>query len=249
MSLPSSRSAGPRLENRVAIVTGGGRGIGRAICLEIAKEGAHVVVAARGLNEIERVASEIRDLGQAALAIVTDVSDEHSVSAMVNATLRTYGRIDILVNNAGITHLSCPVAEFDCVTWEKIISVNLTGGFLCSRAVLTTMIAQQSGKIINVSSIRGRRGAAGRSAYAASKAAILNLTESLSEEVKRCGINVNAICPGAVDTRMMQELSPGREPSTMIAPEDIARVAVFLASADAKSIHGAIIDIFGNITG
>jgi len=175
-----------RLANRIAIVTGGGRGIGRAICLAFAREGAQVVTTARTHSEIEQVASEIRSLGQKALAIATDVSDEEGVASMVDATLRALGRIDILVNNAAINHPSCPVVELDPRDWDTIMAVNLKGTFLCCRAVLGKMIEQRSGKIINISSIGGRRGGAGRSAYRASKAAVLNFTECINEFLEAC---------------------------------------------------------------
>jgi NAD(P)-dependent dehydrogenase (short-subunit alcohol dehydrogenase family) len=236
------------LAERVAVVTGGGRGIGRAICLAFASEGARVVIAARTSSEIEQVASEIRGRGQTAMAIATDVADEESVTRMANATLRAFGRVDILVNNAAINHPSCPVVELAPGEWDAVLAVNLRGTFLCCRAVLRTMIEQGSGKVINISSVGGRRGGAGRSAYRASKAAMLSFTECLSAEVKRFGINVNAICPGGVETRMLREIFPERDPSGMLTPHDIAAVATFLASDEARAIHGAIVDAFGTAT-
>jgi NAD(P)-dependent dehydrogenase (short-subunit alcohol dehydrogenase family) len=234
-----------RLAETVAVVTGGGRGIGRAVCLAFAREGARVAIAARTGGEIEQVASEIRGLGGTALAIATDVADQHSVTSMVDATLGAFGRIDILVNNAAINHAPRPVVELDPGEWEAVLAVNLTGTFLCSRAVLRTMIEQGRGKVINISSVGGRRGGAGRSAYRASKAAVLSFTESLSAEVRQLGINVNAICPGGVETRMLREIFPERDPATMLTPEDLAAVATFLASDDARAMHGAIVDVFG----
>jgi NAD(P)-dependent dehydrogenase (short-subunit alcohol dehydrogenase family) len=234
-----------KLANKVAIVTGGGRGIGRAICLALASEGAQVVATARTSSEIEEVASAIRSRGQQSLAVATDVSDEASVASMMKAALAAFRRVDILVNNAAINHPPCLVVGMNPRDWDAIMAVNLRGTFLCCRAVLGKMIEQRSGKIINIASIGGRRGGAGRSAYRASKAAVLNFTEGLSDEVKRFGINVNAICPGGVETRMLREIFPERDPATMLAPEDIAAVAVFLASEDARAMHGAIVDVFG----
>ena len=238
-----------RLAGRVAIVTGGGRGIGRTICLAFAREGADVVVAARSAGEIEQVAGEVQELGWRALAAVTDVSDEASVARLVRRTLEALQRIDILVNNAAIGQPLRRVGDLDVAQWDEIMAVNVRGTFLCAREVLPTMLAQGGGRIINISSIGGRRGRAERSAYRASKAAVLSLTESLSDEVRSLGINVNAICPGGVATRMLRESLPDRDPTMLMAPEDIAAVAVFLASDEARALHGATLDAFGAATG
>lgn len=234
-----------RLSGAVAIVTGGGRGIGRSVCLAFAREGARVVAAARTASEIDAVAREIDRAGGAALAVPVDVADERSVTDLVARTVAEYGQIDVLVNNAAINHSRRPVVELETETWDRVIGVNLRGAFLCSRAVLGEMIPRRRGKIINVSSIGGRRGEAERSAYRVSKAGMLSLTECLSDEVKAFGINVNAICPGAVDTPMLQAVFGRRDDVTAMPPEDIAAVAVFLASDEARSLHGAVIDAFG----
>lgn len=233
-----------KLTGQAAIVTGGGRGIGRAICLALAREGADVVVAARTRVEVEQVAAEVRGLGRKGVAVTVDIRDPHGVASMADAAIAAFGQVDVLVNNAAINHPSCPVAELDPGTWGEVLAVNLTGTFLCCRAVLAHMIPRRRGKIINIASIGGRRGGAGRSAYRASKAAVLNLTESLSAEVKQLGINVNAVCPGGVSTRMLTETFGEAVPGLM-APEDIAAVTIFLASDDARALHGAAVDAFG----
>ena len=167
-----------RLNGSVAIVTGGGRGIGRSICLAFAAKGPRVVVAARTHAEIDAAVQEIESAGGVGLAVPVDVADEQSVSVLVTRTLAEYGRIDILVNNAAISHSREPVAEMDILTWDSVLAVNLRGAFLCSRAVVREMIRQRSGRIINIASIGARRGEGGRSAYRASKAGLLSLTDS-----------------------------------------------------------------------
>ena len=188
-------------------------------------------------------------MSRKALAVTTDVSMQDSVAAMIEATLGEFGRIDILVNNAGVNQPLRRVVDLQPELWDLIIAVNLKGTFLCVRAVLPTMIGQRSGRIINISSIGGRRGRAQRSAYRAAKAAVISLTESLSDEVKQAGINVNAVCPAGVATEMMRQTLPDRDPSTMMTPEEIASVVVFLASDDARAVHGASLDAFGSVTG
>ena len=236
-----------KLEGRVAIVTGAGRGIGRAIALTFAREGARVAVVARSLGEIQEVVGEIQKLNQAAIAIQADVSKERDVARMVNQTLKHFQTIDILVNNAGINLPYRTVLDLTLKEWEQILAVNLTGTFLVTKAVLPVMMEKRRGKIINMSSIGGRRGAAGRSPYRATKAALINFTESVAAEAKNHGIHVNAICPGSVDTPMQKEIKVGRTlPPELIHPDEIARVALFLATDDSSPISGAAIDAFGS---
>lgn len=237
-----------RVVGKVAIVTGAGRGIGRAIALDLAREGVNVVGAARTRSEVERVSREIRQMGRQSLALTTDVTVPESVAAMAEATLREFGRIDILVNNAGVNQPLRAVIDLEPEMWDEVIAVNLKGTYLCARAVLPAMLEQGSGRIINVSSIGGRRGRAQRSAYRAAKAGVLSFTESLSDEVKRVGINVNAICPAGVATEMLRQTMPGRDPSTLMTPEEISAIVVFLASDEARAVHGAVLDVFGSAT-
>ena len=234
-----------KLANKVAMITGGGRGIGRAIALSFAKEGASVVVSARTAPEIEEVAREVEKLGWRSLAIQTDVSREESVENMIGQTLKAFGRVDIFVNNAGTNLPYRNVSDLTLAEWNRVMEVNLTGPFLCSRAVLPTMIRQHSGKIINISSIGARYAAAGRSPYRSSKAALLQFTYCLAAEVKQHGVDVNAVCPGPTDTRMMKDIARGDLFPALTRPEEIAEVVLFLASESSSAITGTAIDAFG----
>ena len=235
-----------RLSGKVAIVTGGNRGIGKAISLAFAGEGAKVVVVGRNKSRCNEVADQITEEGGEAIGIQVDVASEADVARMAKQTRDKYRRIDILVNNAAVNLPYRAVTELTLEEWNWILNVNLTGPLLCIRSVLPGMIAQRSGKIINLSSIGGRHGAAGRTPYRATKAAIINLTECVAAEVKEFGIDVNAICPGAVETDMLREITGGEMPAHLMPPEDIAAVAVFLASDESKAITGTAIDAFGN---
>jgi NAD(P)-dependent dehydrogenase (short-subunit alcohol dehydrogenase family) len=233
------------LENKVAIITGGGRGIGKAAAIALTREGVRIVVAARTMSEIEAVAKEIQKREGTALAIKTDVSKEQEVQNMVEKTIEAFGRVDILVNNAAVNIMPKSIVDLTLDEWDWLMSVNLTGVFLCSKYVLKRMIDQKSGKIVNVSSVGGRRGGKCRAPYRPSKAAIINLTECIAAEVKEHNINVNSICPSATVTKMIKEIFPDRGTLTMIKPEDVANVIVFLVSEAARALHGASIDITG----
>jgi NAD(P)-dependent dehydrogenase (short-subunit alcohol dehydrogenase family) len=164
---------------------------------------------------------------------------------MVKETKDKFQRIDILVNDAAVNLPYRTVADLTLDEWNWVVGVNLTGTFLCSRAVLPEMMAQRWGKIINMASIGGRRGAAGRAPYRPTKAAVINFTECLAAEVKEYNIDVNAICPGAVETDMLREITRGEMPKNTMPPEDIAAVAVFLASDESRAVTGTAIDAFG----
>jgi len=238
-----------KLKSKTAIVTGGGRGIGKATALAFAREGANVAVTARSQSEIEAVRDEIKSFGQNAIAIPAEVSNEEAVNRMVKAVIDEYGTIDILVNNAGV-HIRSPLVEMKLEDWELTMAVNLRGPFLCTKAVLPYMMEQKSGKIINISSDSGRKGWATGSAYCASKFGLLGMTEAVSEEVAdKYGINVNALCVGGVDTVMAREAIAyagyAVDWDKIMQPEDIADVCVFFASDASRSIYGAFIDVFG----
>ena len=234
-----------KLAGKVAIVTGGGRGIGRATAEAFAGEGASVAACARSSVEIEETASAIRNSGGEALAIALDVSREADVADMVRRVLETFGRIDILVNNAGTNLPYREVIDLTPEEWRRVVDVNLTGPFLCSKAVLPAMIEQGSGKIVNISSIGGRSGAAGRSPYRPTKAALINFTQCLAAEVKRHGIDVNCVCPGGTATRMLADIGRIEGRDDLMRPEEIAAVVLFLASDESSAITGAAIDAFG----
>ena len=175
-----------KLEGRVAIVTGASTGIGLAIAETYAREGAKVVLTARSADRLERASQGIAESGGVSIAISADVSQEDDVQRLVDGTIERFGGIDVLVNNAALNHPPIDIADFEPELWRSIIEVNLTGSYLCCRAVLPRMVSQKSGKIINISSIGGRRGGRGRGAYRASKAGLISLTETLAAEC-RCG--------------------------------------------------------------
>ncbi len=235
-----------RLSDKVAIITGGNRGIGKAISLAFAREGAKVVVVGRNKSRCNEVVDQITKEGGEAIGIQVDVASEADVARMAKQTRDKYRRIDILVNNAAVNLPYRTVNELTLEEWNWILNVNLTGPLLCIRSVLPGMMTPRSGKIINLSSIGGRHGAAGRTPYRATKAAIINLTECVAAEVKEFGIDVNAICPGAVDTDMLREITGGELPAHLMPPENIAAVAVFLASDESKAVTGTAIDAFGS---
>ena len=237
------------LEGRVALITGASRGIGRAIALAFGQAGASVAVTARTATALDTVAAEVRETGQSALAIPADLSIEADIQDIADRTLSQFGRIDILVNNAGIVHPRVDLVDFDPTLWRQVIDVNLVAAALLTKAVLPSMIANRSGKILNLSSIGGRRGGKGRSAYRVTKAGLISLTESVAAEVKPYGIDAVCICPGGTDTEGYREAfgSRGREENPkLMEPKEIASLAVFLASDASSAITGTAIDAFGN---
>ena len=230
------------------MVTGASRGIGKAIALAFAAEGADVVATARTTNAVDAVIGQCRQLGRDGLAVTADLSLEKDIQRVADEALREFGRLDIVVNNAAIIHPHMNLVDFAADLWRQVIEVNLIGPALLTKAVLPEMIKNRSGKIINISSIGGRKGGKGRSAYRAAKAGLISLTESVAAEVKQYGIDVNCICPGGVDTEGMREAFGlrGREQTpTLMQPEEIAALAVFLASDASSAITGTAIDAFG----
>jgi NAD(P)-dependent dehydrogenase (short-subunit alcohol dehydrogenase family) len=236
------------LAGRSALVTGASRGIGRAVALAFAREGAKVAVTARSSGALDDLVAEIESGGGEALAIAADLGNEAEIAPIAEATAARFGAIDILVNNAAIIHPRIDLVDFDPVLWRQVIDVNLTAAALLTKAVLPGMIERQSGKIINLSSIGGRQGGRGRSAYRVTKAALINLSESVAAEVKRHGIDVTCICPGGVDTEGYREAfqSQGRAQNPrLMDPAEIAELAVFLAGEASSAVTGTAIDAFG----
>ncbi len=239
-------------EDRVAIVTGAGQGIGRAIALKLAEDSVRVVVSDANHDTALQTAEEIQSFGRQALGIRTDVANSSDVSELVETTVAEFGRVDILVNNAGIAR-SGTLLKLTEEAWDEVLDVNLKGVFRTTRAAARYMIEAKYGKIVNVSSIYGRTGVVGDSNYAASKAGIVGFTKSTARELARHHINVNAILPGMVDTPLLRGI-PDRYLKPMIeeiplgrvgTPEDIANVAAFLVSDEASYITGATIEVTG----
>ena len=242
-----------KLKDKVAIVTGAGQGIGRAIGLGFAREGASVVVADVNEQQAKAVATEIEKAGTPSLACQTDVSKVDSVEKLKVQVLQRFGRIDILVNNAGIYPV-CPVTETTKELWDRVVDTNLGGNFICSRAVVPHMRSAKAGRIICVSSTVGYKGAKNGAHYAASKAGIIGFVKALAREVAPDGITVNAICPGITDTaqprghRSEEELLSQAQniPMGRIGrPEDMVGPVVFLATDAASYITGQALMVTG----
>jgi 3-oxoacyl-[acyl-carrier protein] reductase len=245
-----------KLNNKTAIVTGSRRGIGRAIALALAKEGANVTVSDISREDCQEVVAEIEKMGRKGLAVKCDVTSTPDVEGLVKKTVDKFGKLDILVNNAGIISYK-PFLELTDEDWDKILGVNLKGQFLCARAAAKEMIKNKWGRIVNIASISS--GGCGIAFpliahYTASKGGVMALTEALALELTPRGINVNAICPGAIDTDMTKgakesgQLEPLllRIPKGRLGkPEEIANLAVFLASEEASYITGAAIVVDG----
>jgi len=214
------------LKNKNALITGAGKGIGKAIALALAKEGVNIILVARTQEEIDSVAAKVRSLRVKALAITADVTDINSVNAAVEKALAEFGTIDILINNAGIAAFG-KFLELEPTDWERIIQVNLMGTYYVTRAVLPNMIERQTGDIINISSTAGLSGNALTSAYSASKFAVLGLTESLMQEVRKHNIRVTALTPSTVATDMAKELKlTDGNPETVMQAEDMAELII-----------------------
>ena len=241
------------LKDKIAIITGAGRGIGKAIAMTLASEGASVIISDIDLQSAEKTAIEINQQGKKALAFQVDVSNSQEVQKMVDSVMGQFGKIDILVNNAAIIRRGT-IEDLSEENWDKVIDVNLKGTFICSKAVVGIMKKQRYGKIVNISSIAGKMGdLASAPCYGASKAGMACLGKSLARELAPYNINVNIIAPHAIETDMSREWSEEKRKciiagiplGRMGQPEDIAEAAAFLVSDKAKFITGEVLDVNG----
>src|SRR5439155_3343232 len=254
------------LNDKVAIVTGAGRGLGREIEITFARAGAAVVLASRTCAQLDEVGALITSEGGKALPVRTDVSDRNSVQHLVAETMEKFGGIDILVNNAAGANYISSLVFCDDARWKRMFDVNVFGVYLCTKAVLPHMIREKSGRIINISSIAGQAGAAYNTAYSASKAAVIGFTKALALEVARLGITSNAICPWHVDTELMREAMAARgamlgksvdeyiekvvatnPQRRLITASEVAGLALFLSSPEARGINGQALNQCGGV--
>jgi 3-oxoacyl-[acyl-carrier protein] reductase len=243
-----------QLANQIAVITGAGRGIGRAIALKFASAGADVVCVSRTVENAEKVAAEVRALGRKAWAHGLDVADAPAVAAAAEKILAEAGKVDILVNNAGVTRdgLIMRMSEAD---WEAVLNTNLKGAFLFTQALSRSFLKQRSGRIINISSVIGLIGNAGQCNYAASKAGLLGLTKAVAREFASRGVTVNALAPGFIETDMTAALSAEMKTEllqriplrTLGRPEDVAEGALSLAGPGARYVTGQVLAIDGGM--
>jgi 3-oxoacyl-[acyl-carrier protein] reductase len=243
------------LMNKVSIVTGGAQGLGKAIALELARKGSHLVVGDVNLEAAQRVTEEVHALGRRALALRVDVSKATDVNEMADRVVKEFGRIDILVNNAGI----CQVISIEAMTeedWDRVMNVNLKGVFLSSRAVMGVMKKQRSGRIVNMGSVAGKVGGIATGAnYSVSKAGVICFTKALARELAPYGVTVNAVAPGVIETDMTRGITQGDFTDylkaiplgTIGSAEDVSHAVAFLVSDEARYITGEILDVNGGM--
>jgi 3-oxoacyl-[acyl-carrier protein] reductase len=243
-----------QLENQIAVITGAGRGIGRAIALKFAVEGADIVAVDLKTELVQETVEEVRKLGRKAWAVAANVSEAASVEAAVEQILKEAGRVDILVNNAGITKdgLLMRMSEAD---WDAVLDINLKGTFLFTKAFSRAFVKQRSGRIVNIASVIGLIGNAGQCNYAASKAGVIGFTKSVARELASRGVTANAIAPGFIETKMTEALGPEARAAllkqiplaSLGQPGDVAEAALFFASPAARYITGQVLAVDGGM--
>jgi NAD(P)-dependent dehydrogenase (short-subunit alcohol dehydrogenase family) len=250
------------LKEKIAVITGGGRGLGRVIALACAKEGADLVLASRSLEALQETKAAVENLGRQALVVPTDIRREESVRNLAEQALAHFGRIDILVNNTGITGPTAPLWEITPAEWEETFAVNVTGAYLCCRAFLPSMLERRSGCILFISSMTGKRPLFGRSPYAAGKLALVGLARTLAWETGPYGIRVNVVSPGPIEGERVERVIRNQAQAEgiseeearrrftsnaplgrLIPPGDIAEAVIFLASDKAASITGEDLNV------
>ena len=224
-----------QLTGKVALITGASRGIGRAICLALAKEAATIVLAARSIPKLQEAAEQITALGGKAHIVVTELTEEESIKNLVRETSEKFGRLDILVNNAGVTH-SSKLEQTTTEDWQRCMQVNVRAPFILCREALPLLRKAKAAYIINIASVVGVKGYPLQSAYTASKHALRGMTISLAEELKGSNIRVHLLCPGGVDTEMVQRVRPDIKKDELIKPEEIAELVLYLVTHKGNAV-------------
>ncbi len=242
------------LSGRVALVTGASQGIGRTCALKLAAQGATVAAAARNQEKLDELVKEITAAGGQAAAFALDVADEEQIKSVIKAAIAQFGKIDILVNNAGITKDTL-IMRMKRADWDAVINTNLTSAYLCSQQVISSMLKQRWGRIINITSVFGQTGQAGQANYASSKAGLIGLTMALAREVASRNITCNAVAPGFIETSMTSGLSEEFKQTALKViplgrvgtPDDVANAVTFLASDEAAYITGHVLNVNGGM--